>query len=118
MSVDTYVLHMFLLCNYYKYQLVLSRYLAYNNYAHVMWLLITIYYVYLPTVNYIIGSYIHCKTILCEIRRDTALYNSVINSVYTVDELCIQTSSDTKFVYCVDGVYDKVIQCCIFPYFT
>ena len=59
----------------------------------------------------------HCKTIR-EIRWNTALYNSVINSVYTVDGLRIRTGSDTEFVYCVDGVYDGVMRCCISPSFT
>ena len=54
---------------------------------------------YHPLATILIHN-IHSKTI-CEIRKDTALYNSVINSIY-----------------CVDGVYDGVIRCCIFPYFT
>ena len=60
---------------------------------------------------------LHSKTI-CEIWRDTTPYNSIINSIYTVDKLRIQTGSDTESVFCVDGVYDGVIRCCISPYFT
>ena len=46
---------------------------------------------------------------ICEIRRDTAPYNSVINSVYTVDGVCIRTGSVTEFIYCVDRVYDGAV---------
>ena len=42
----------------------------------------------------------------------------VINSIYTVDGLRIWTGLDMESVYCVDRVYDRVIWCCIFPYFT
>ena len=38
----------------------------------------------------------HSKAV-CEIQRDTALYNSI---------------------YTVDGVYEGVMRCCISPYFT
>ena len=63
------------------------------------------------------SSHWHCKTIR-ERRWNTAPYNSVINSVYTVDELRIQTGSDMESVCCVDGVCDGVIQCCISLSFT
>ena len=50
-----------------------------------------------------------CET-RCEIWRDTVLYNFVKNSIYTIDTFHIW---DKESVYCVDRVFNRVIQCCI-----